>query len=124
MASRLSKFLQQLLDARLMFDNVPSYRRCPQELFDGITAATIVFGHDPDELYRVIDAHFEQGPAGVVDLITFRGHPFGTIFGQNVNHFERFTRMGSIDVLTFALASEPIIVEGPLQIMKAGLNQG
>ena len=64
-----------------MFDNVPPYRWRSQELFDGITAATIVFGHDPDELDRVIDAHFEQGPAGVVDLIMLRGPPLGTVFG-------------------------------------------
>ncbi len=64
-----------------MFDNVPPYRERPQELFDGITAATIVFGHDPDELDRVIDAHFEQSPAGVVDLITLCGPPLGTVFG-------------------------------------------
>jgi hypothetical protein len=58
-----------------MFGNVPPYRGRPQELFDGITAATIVFGHDPDELDRVIDAHFEQRPAGVVDLIPLTGLP-------------------------------------------------
>lgn len=57
--SRLFKILQQLLDARLMFGNVPLYRGRPQELIDGISATTIVFGHDPDELDRVIDAHFE-----------------------------------------------------------------
>jgi len=107
-----------------MFGHVPPYRGRPQELFDGISAATIVFGHDPGELDRLIDAHFEQGPAGVVDLITLRGSPLGTVFGQYVYHLKRFTRTGSIDILAVALASEPIITEGPLQTLNAGLNEG
>ena len=107
-----------------MFGNVPPYRGRPQEVFDGITAATIVFGHDPDELDRVIDAHFEQRPSGVVDLIPLRGPPLGAVFGQNVYHFKRFTRTGSIDVLGFAFASEPIVVEGPIQTPYAGLDEG
>ena len=103
---------------------MPPYRGRPQELFDGITAATIVFGHDPYEFNSVIDAHFEQGPTGVVNLIMLRGYPLGTMFGQNVNHSERFTRTGSIDILGFAVASKPIVVEGPIQTPYAGLDQG
>jgi [protein-PII] uridylyltransferase len=61
-----------LLDARLMFGNVPPYRGRPQKLFDGIVIASIVFFHEPDELDGVIDADFKQGPTGVVDLIAIR----------------------------------------------------
>ena len=75
-----------------MFGNVPLYRGRPQELFDGSTAATIVFGHDPDELDRVIDAHFEQRPASVVDLIPLRGPPFGTVFGRVESLIKEFNQ--------------------------------
>lgn len=70
------KILQQFLNARLVFGDVPPYHEASAEAVRQYFGTNHhIWGHDPDELDRGNDAHFAGGTAGcypALILWTFR----------------------------------------------------